>query len=493
MNRVCRQSVAGAVAALALLGAVAGSAADIDPGHSLVKVFVTSQEFDAYIPWQKREPRERSGYGTAVASNRVLTTESLVRNQTLVELQLPRTGERTTARVVLADPQIDLALLSVDPALIDLQPVSVLAQRALADVPGLRLVQLDETGEVQSGDATPLVSSITELPAAPYPALLTTLLTDITPNAKGAPVISDNNLAGLVVRFSGQRSIDVLPGDILTTFLADAAGEAYSGFAMAGFRWDDLVDPATRAYLGVEDPGGVIVRSVLLGTGADGVLQANDVILEWDGYPLDNLGFYDDPDMGRISFTYLIKFRRRPGDTVPVTVVRNGARTDLSVSLSPFSESGALIPENTLGEQPAYVVEGGLILRELTGRYLTARGGDWMRNTNPRLGQLYQTARHAPEQPGDRVVIVAGVLPDRVNVDYDRFRNEIVTHVNGQAIRNLRDVFRVLEADGHAVTIGMRAVGIDIAFDAGELPEANARLAARYRIPALRRCGDVEE
>ena len=126
------------------------------------------------------------------------------------------------------------------------------------------------------------------------------------------------------------------------------------------------------------------------------------------------------------------------------------------------------------------------IIRELTGHFLRARGSQWMRSVDTRLAQLYLTRAGDPEQVGDRVLILAGVLPDRINQDYGQFREEIVTSINSQPVRNIRDVYRVLGPDGHVERLGLKGIGIDLALDVEALPEANARIAQRYRIPLLR-------
>ena len=69
-------------------------------------------------------------------------------------------------------------------------------------------------------------------------------------------------------------------------------------------------------------------------TGADGVLQPDDTILEWDGFAVDSQGYYEDPDYGRLLLPHLISGRRRPGDKVPVTLIRGQQRKQVTLTLS---------------------------------------------------------------------------------------------------------------------------------------------------------------
>jgi hypothetical protein len=285
------------------------------------------------------------------------------------------------------------------------------------------------------------------------------------------------------------------PCETLRRFKDDAGQPPYEGVASAGFMWQELVDPAKRAYLGVSgETGGVQVVSCLPGRGAAEALRAGDVILRWDSFDVDALGFYEDPEYGRLALPYLILGRRRPGETVPAVVVRGGRKIETQVRLARWSDDDALIPENIEGRREEYIVEGGLILRDLTAAYFRAFGGDWQRRVDPRLAHLYVTRRHAPERPGDRVVLLSGVLPDAINIGYEGFRDAIVTKVNGRPVRNLRDVFAAAERDGCVSRVTLRSVGADLVLDRDELGAANARLAKQYRIPerAYRRAPAAE-
>jgi hypothetical protein len=464
------------------------SAETNDLASSLVRISVTAQEFDAYMPWQKRKPHSRVGYGIAVGPRRILTTESLVRNGTLIEVQRPRSGERLAATLIESDHQIGLALLEVGPDTAPFSAVEVHPDRQLDDDSHLQVVQLNSTLALQTGGAQVLSVAMTSLPSAPYPILLYTLLTDVAVNGHSAILISRDRLAGLVLQYSGsRRTAEVLPGSIIARFLADADAPPYAGFAMAGFQWRSLVDPARRAYLGADDTSdGVLILACIPGSGADRILKPNDILLEWDGYRIDNLGYYTDPDLGRMSMPHLIKFRRAPGERVPLRVIRDGKEMELELLLARHRDSDALVPENTLRDQAPYLIEGGLVMMELNGHFLRSRGSSWTRSTDPRLAHIYLTRATSPEQPGDRVVILAGILPDRINQDYGMFGQEIVTSINGQPIRNMRDIYDSIGPNGHVERIGLQGVGIDLVLDAAALPEANTRIARRYRIPSLR-------
>lgn len=473
---------------LLLLRLCGASFAEGIPDTAVVQVTVTYQEYDPFVPWQKAQPKTRSGYAVAIEPDRLITTEDLVRNATLIELRKLKSGQKFIAMVEHADYQVNVATLKIaDPARAGgLTPVS-LATNVSRDAV-LQAVQFDETGDLQQRDARIVKITVSQLPASPNVSLTFLIQTDMSVNAPGAPMFFGDALAGLVMRYDrGTRTGMLLPYRVLQRFRDDVAQDPYPGLPSAGFLWTSLVDPAKREFLGApDDDKGILILSVLPGSGASETLKADDVILEWDGRELDNLGYYDDPEFGRLYLPYLIGGRRRPGETVPLTIIRDRQKQVVNVKLMRRLNSDALIPENVLGEASEYCADAGYVIRELTGEYLRSAGPVWELAVNPRLVDLYWTHRHNPASPGDRIVILSRVLPHPINIGYQFFRGEIVTAVNRQPVRNMQDVFRILEADRGLRRISLRGSEVDIVVDQEEIHEANPRLAAAYDIPCLR-------
>ena len=279
----------------------------------------------------------------------------------------------------------------------------------------------------------------------------------------------------------------MIPFPVIARFLADAKTPPYSGFPSAGLMWAQLIDPAKRKYFGLpeNEEQGIQVLSTIPGTGAAEQLEPNDIILTIDGAEIDSLGFYKDKDFGRLLFPYLINGRHTAGETLAMTVVRNQKKLDLTIKLTPWDDSKSLIPEDHEGLMNDYIVSGGMVLRELSGRYLRSHGGDWERRVGPRLAYYYQTLRSTPEKDGDRIVVLSGILPDTINIGYQHFQNEIVTEINGVKVRNMKDVFKAVDKGKGLRSIGLKSVDIDLQLDTEELEEANRRLLQSYRIPAI--------
>lgn len=448
----------------------------------LVEVITTRQEYDPFLPWRHGSPEWQSGYGILMGDGSVLTTETLVRNARLVELRRAQSGTRIPATIRIADPQVNLALLTTADRKagdLDLLPVEPLIQTNSA----LRMIQFNESRQIQEGSATYLHATMAPLPSGPYAGLRVTLMTDLTLNGEGAPVMAGEALAGLVMESSSSsRMVDAIPGHTIARFLADTASNFYAGVASAGILWSPLIDTFKRNYLGAASfEGGCVILSVISNSPTAAALQTDDILLEWDGHELDSLGFYEDPDFGRLDLSFAVKGRRRPGDQVPVRILREGSETNVNLVLAARPDSEQWIPEAIDEVRPGYIVDGGFVIREVTGRYILAQG----ERGDTRLQHLYRTQRHVPPEPGARVVILASLLPDPINRGYPALRDEIITHVNGEPIRNLGSVFDILSRDGHLYRLTLQGFGTDLVLDPSEMDAANQRIARQFDLQRL--------
>jgi len=462
--------------------AVAAPTPDYDAG--VVEIIVTYQDHDPRIPWRGKASATRRGYGVVVSAGQVLTTAGLVRNHTLVELRRARSGVKLPAAVLEADDQLDTALLTFTntPSADTFRPM------ALADTirrdDRLTIVKLENTGEFQTSDGQVVELSSS---AAPRPLALK-VLTQSSVDGDGTPALLSGRLAGLSVAYDKKTQTGLfIPCTTLRRFIADANAPPYKGLAWAGFQFESLLDPVKRRYLGVSDAqGGILVTKMAPGSGAATALRTGDVITAWDGTPIDTQGYYTDPDFGRLRLAYLIGGRRAAGDSVPVALVRDGKPQATQILLTRQRDRDEFIPEATGDEDVEYLVEGGLVLRELTGNYLRAAGDNWKIQMNPRLVHYYLHQDKFARQPGDHVVLLSMVLPDSINIGYQEFHDQVVTAVNGQPIRNMADVFRAVDGAGGLRRVTLLGCGVDLALDETTLAESNRRIAAQYRIPRLR-------
>jgi len=468
-----------AIGLMALLSLTTQAETNLLPG-CVAEVLVTVQKFDAHFPWKKSRPESRAGYGVVMADGQLITTEDLVRNAMLIEIQHPGGAIKTTARVIETDPRINAALLAAPTA--DYTPAQW--GEPVRTGAKIQIVQFDEAGQQQSGEGRITGIQVAQLPNAPLSILTFQALTDLKLERVGSPAFHEGKLAGLIMEYDDatQTSL-VLPTAILKRFMEDASAPPYRGIAIAGMTWAPLVAPANRKFYGLtNDNQGVLVLRTIPGSGAAAVLQSGDVILKWDGYAIDSQGYYTDPDFGRLVLIHQISGRRHPGDIVTVTRWRNQKSEEVQLKLDAYNDSKSLVPLNIEGEQAEYLIEGGFIFRELSADYLLTYGAQWMVRSNPRLVDLYLTRAQSPNKPGERIIILTGVLPDPINVGYQEIRDELVTQLNGKPVSSMNDVFAIRDQDGGITHIRLKTLGLDLVLDKAMLPDANRRIATLYGI-----------
>ncbi|MBN1669843.1 MAG: trypsin-like peptidase domain-containing protein [Kiritimatiellae bacterium] len=473
------------VYALGLAGAAGADPVSFE--RSVVRVIVHHQRYSPYRPWEKTAPGVGHGYGVAIGASAVITTEDLVRSFTMVELQRSKSGKKTPAAVEQVDYQGDMALLRLgEPdAAQRCAPLELAADVGKDDA--VQIVQFDETDDIQCGGGQIVKVSVERLPGPGRSSLTFSVLTDLNVHGRGAAVVADGRLVGLVVRYDkSTRMAQVLPYPVLRHFLDDVADPPYRGFALAGFAWSALVDPVKRTFLRAPaEAGGVEIVATLPDTGAESVLRPGDVIVEWDGHAIDDMGYYADAAFGRLLVPHLIKGEHYPGDVVPVRVYRDGMATNVEVRLTSRPDDASLIPDNVACARADYLVEGGLVIRELSADHIGEYGDNW-RLRFPRLGFLYDTRAERPEQPGDRIVLLSHVLPDPINIGYQHLREGIITHVNGEAIRHIGDVFRIVDRDDGVERVRIEGLDVELVLDKRDLPAANRSVSETYSIPELR-------
>ena len=218
------------------------------------------------------------------------------------------------------------------------------------------------------------------------------------------------------------------------------------------------------------------------------MLKPGDVVLELGGAKLDPTGYYEHPLYGRMLFALLFSDGRRPGDTMPVRILRDGQRLDLQLPLRAMRPEQDRVPPYVYGRGPDYVVKGGLVFQELTRPYL-ASWGDWTRRAPPRLlVAIDRDADAGEDAPQQRIVLLSSVLPDVANLGYQELRDLIVERVNGRPVPNLaalREAFGSASSGFHVIELVSGQAASRIVIDAAEAEAAGERLHRAYGVEQL--------
>ena len=245
-----------------LVPAVARPASDAQ----VVSLRVTHQSFNEHRPWTKINPNTRIGSAVVLRDSLLLTESKLIRNAILIQVQKNGSATRVPARVVHADEDIDLALLTVDePGFFDDLEVAQFATSA----PGEGMVHSVRWQNQQYEISESQIAGI-NVRESPYGSITHAFLSLHTVLSNGGwaePVFSNGKLVGLSVLQEGQRAT-AIPVEILSAYVRGArSADSGTGSAnepgFASFRpyWQFGQDPSLAAYLGLSGkPRGVTDR-----------------------------------------------------------------------------------------------------------------------------------------------------------------------------------------------------------------------------------------
>ncbi|GAA5484686.1 S1C family serine protease [Haloferula sargassicola] len=424
-----------------------------DLTHSVVRVNTTYQRWNPGQPWEKLDPRQRRSLGAVITGNKVLTTAEMVADSTFIELESTDGRKLTPATVEAVDYEANLALLTTDDEEFteDLEPLE------LADItkPGdaLDIIQIEDSGIpllthglIQSVDVTSDFLPGQYFLTYELKASMQTAASSFT-----LPALHEGKLAGLLTSYSSSDQLsDITATEIVRNFLHDAADGHYDGFPSLGIATAPLDDPKFRGWLGLEPKdGGIYVSSVLKGGAAEEAgIQKGDVITSIDGHEVDQTGYFLHPVYGRLFWSHLVRGAKALGSTVPLKLVRDGEPMEVNATLTLRGEP--LVPTETFGQDPKFLIKGGLVFQELTRPLLKSFGKDWMETAPLNLLAPLESPEEFEERM-DRVVFLAGVIPTPATIGYESLRNLIVHEVNGQPVRDIKTLsaaFDQVPADG---------------------------------------------
>jgi hypothetical protein len=450
----------------------------------IVTVRVTGQEWNWKTPWAKQSPWTRTMSGLVVEGPHILVANAGLGNHLLIEVQKDGRELRTPARLSLVDHEGPLGLIDVDDAAF---------WKGLAPLPLAERIPV--TGEVtihrwqRSGQLDSASGAVHQVRPGRHGFSRVSLLTlDVTTSMEGGGdsdvVLAGEEVIGLATAKSGDQAA-VLGAPVLRQFLADAGSGAYRGFARAGIGWQDLTNPDLREALGLgADEGGIRLTRILPhGSGVD-VLKPGDVVLAIGATALDPSGQYEHPLYGRMAFPLLFTDGRRPGDVLPLKILRDGQRQTVSLTLRRMLPDEDRVPPYVFGRGPDYAVVGGLVFQELSGPYM-GTWGEGGRRAPPRL--LIANDRDGmeptPERP--RIVLLTSVLPDSANLGYQDLRDVIVDKVNGLPIGSMDDLRRAFakpQGPFHVVEFLAGQSPQRIVLDADEAAKAAERIRRAYGV-----------
>ncbi len=445
---------------------VAPVTAKDDVRGAAVKVHVTQRPPDFTRPWTKSTARKTSGSGAIIEGQQILTNWHVVEYASQIFVQFDQTSDKTPATVVATAPGMDLALLKLeDASKLEGRPFLPITDalpnvRATVNVYGYPIGGEDMSvteGIISRIDFTRYATDTLGVRIQVDAAL--------NPGNSGGPAVIDGQLVGLVFsKINQAENIGYLiPAEEIRMFLDDAADGTYNGKPALYDQFQSAENASLRAMLGLsEETTGYVVRAPFHEEESY-PLKKWDVITHIGEHALDNLGNVRIRDDLRLDFRYLIPELAKDNE-VQLTVFREGESMSLSVPV--ITNRIRLLPPLN-GDYPRHFIYGPLVFTAATQEFvgiLGVRGFGYLAAVKSPL--LYRQ-QDDPAFEGEELVVMANrMFSHRMIKGYANTPFGVVSHVNGQAVKNLRhfvellrdceDEFIVFEFAGEEETLVFR-------------------------------------
>lgn len=396
---------------------------------SVVKVFTTFQGINFHEPWNSGTQSQAQECGCVVFGNRILTTAQIVNQGTYIEVQKFGETKRYTAKVDQIAGDMDLALLTVEDK--DFFKGTDSADLGELPMPGAKIKIFGGDELSIKEDTVSGLKFIWSVAAfRTVPALLTN--GEILPASYGCPVFSEGKLVGIPIDTTGKpdKTGSLMPVNMVQRFFKGIKdGRKYDGFPDLGIITENMENPVIRAYykMAPDQTGQLITRLVANGS-AVGVLKEKDILLAIDGHKVDNEGYITLRKSERIEYDYLDAFYMM-GEEAPLEILRDGKVMKVKMPMKPMTYQ---LPYNGDSRKPTYFMYAGFVFVPLTYNYLQTMESERLKP------QIQELCMPSPDQKP--IVLLSQVLPHEINNGYRSIEDFVVKEVNGQPIKNMKDV-----------------------------------------------------
>lgn len=372
------------------------------------------QRFFGVTPEMRQRVQQSLGSGVIVRTDGlILTNNHVIAGGQEIVVALADKRE-FKARVVQADPRLDLALLKVDTHGEQL-PTIAFADSDHVQVGDLVLAIGDPFGVGQTVTMGIVSAQARTQTASSDSQIFIQTDAAINPgNSGGALVTTDGRLAGINTSIYSNSGGSIGIGFAIPANLARRFVEGTSGGAALKLAWfgadGQAVTSAIASSIGMSRPAGVILKTVYPnGPAARAGLKSGDVVLAIDGNQVDDMQ----------SLNYRIA-THKPGDAPSFKVSSGGKIRDVSVTLGSPPASGPGSSAVIGGRNP------------LTGAKVV--------NLSPAVAVDLQM------DPGSTGVVITATAPNTPASNYGFAPGDIVRGLNGVEIRTVGDLQRGLAA-----------------------------------------------
>jgi S1-C subfamily serine protease len=451
---------------------------------SIVKIYCVQNQPDYDNPWDMHGPEQFSGSGCVIDGNRILTNAHVVSDHTFIQVRLHGQSQKYTAKVIAISHEADLALLTVE----DASFFSKIKPLKFGELPEIEQ-EVIVCGFPEGGDTMSTTKGVvSRIENQQYAHSWINLLAGqldaaINSGNSGGPVIVGDRIVGVVMQsLSDSDNIGyMVPVPIIKHFLTDLEDGQYDGFPEDGITIQPIENRNLKRMYGLKNSqSGALVVSVTPGSPAENMIFPGDILLSIDGHRIADDCTVEFRPKERTGCGFYVK-QHQVGEDAVYKVYRNGREKTVKLSLTKSWGNNMLVPMMKYDVRPTYFIYGGLVFCPLTLNYIKTWGKKWLSNAPSNLLNYFLNGQVS--QAGEHVVIIIKVLPSQINNGFDGFINQRVVEVNGQKIRNLKELIQyTLISSEDPFVVFKTENNQTLAFDRRAVDEEQTELLKIYRI-----------
>ena len=427
---------------------------DEDVRDSIIKIYTSFNQYDHQNPWSNQGPRQRHGSGAIIrmpgsGQKVVLTNSHVISAHTYIEGRKNGQMERYKLKPLWVSQELDLALLI---PFHDHEEAAFFADTVpipLGQLPPLQ-TDLMLLGYPIGGDTISATKGVlSRLEYQPYSHSGFSFLAGqidaaSNPGNSGGPALVDGQIIGVLMQgyspFEATNIAHVVPVNVIRHFLQDVADGEYGGVPGLGVETEQLENEFLKALYAVADNRGVLVRHIIPGSAADGVLQPDDVIIELGGQPVGHDRTIVLRGSERVAMDYVVH-SRQVGESLDLRIIRNRQELDVTVTLArPINHDLLLGVDGDCA--PSYFIYQGLVFIRVTRELLMGAGHELISYAGL-TPVLLNNFRFADK---DEVVVILKVLPHEANRGYHDIFLRPVESVGDQKVRSLCHLVELIES-----------------------------------------------
>ncbi len=304
-------------------------------GPAVVGITATGQSSGGMSMFGLPSQTQSSGSGIIIsADGYIVTNNHVVQGASKLKVTL-NTLEEYDARLIGTDPQTDLAVIKVEASGLT---AAVLGNSSDVEVGELAIAIGNPLGQELAGTVTTGIISATNRTVTVDDVEYTLLQTDAAinnGNSGGALVNAYGEVIGINSVKMASTGVEglgfAIPSDTAKPIIGDLISYGYvKGRPMFGIMARNITEEMSRYY---DLPVGVYITSIEEFSAAETAgLKPGDVIIKCDGQTIETLDELNE-----------IRDQHQVGDTLTLTIVRNGAKSDISITLGE-DRTGAATP-----------------------------------------------------------------------------------------------------------------------------------------------------